>query len=259
MLSQRVRLVIVSLCFISYNLLFLSIQVGLPLVNPIRLSGMVGTRNGTRYHESNFDDRGSDMVKVTCEVWNGRRGAGLNFTYIDYDTCNVNNVPYNTFRTALYSTTIFSLILWLTLISVSIYSLRTYELKNRIIIYIVYLMLFIIICLDIYSITTAILMHTFVGGDVYEVNGYVDVGEEQLPIYGQFQLAEYVCNIYNNTQATWVTVHLTTCQLGTEYTYMLYPLRYILRFITFIMFFIGALYAWINENNRDSETIKLYT
>lgn len=221
-MTFNTKTIIWIISFVTYIIVTNAILPNIKTVDANSLSGYVDIIGGvSKWNE--FIDAQSDMMRVTCELWNtlsNTQKRNVTVQYTPFQTTHLRyherNKSYIDYVNAIYGLMMMNLSLWLVMIGVTVYLLDLFRHSNKILICAAFLIVFICTCIDLHSLTNMRGMHKMSGGLLFNVKGYVHVDGTRIPTYDQFQLSEMVCKSYFFSSASRVDVHLKECDLQSD-------------------------------------------
>ena len=222
MMTFNTKTIIWIISFVAYIIITNAILPNFKTVDAISLSGYVDIIGGvSKWNE--FTDASSDMMRVTCELWNtlsDTQKRNVTVRYTPFQTTHLcyhkRNKSYIDYANTVYGLMMMNLSLWLVMIGATVYLLDLFRRANKILICAAFLIVFICTCIDLHSLTNMNAMHKMSGGLLFNVNGYVHVDGTRIPIYDQFQLSEMVCKSYFFNSVSHVDVRLRECDLQSD-------------------------------------------
>jgi hypothetical protein len=254
MFSNSNQITIISILFIIYIALSLIVPFSVKAVDPISLSGYLNISNSSTSYD--FFSNQPNMAHVTCREWNNlpkhnRNETTMRYQLITttYDDCNPHtNKNYQSYVDIIYGSVIINLILWIIIAYITSKSVLTYDTHNKIIIGILYLLLLASLYINVYFLTSTKKLHTASYGELYNINGYVNVSNNfQLPIYDQFQLSEYVCKMWKYSAVAYVDVYLSNCSIDNSF---LYSISMIIKVLSVALYIPCGIYIAVHETNK---------
>jgi len=179
----------------------------------------------------------------------------MRYSLINYGTCySYKNKSYESYVAAMYGIVIMNVIIWIIMTYITSLLITTFRTTSKFLIHILCILLLITIFIDVHSLTNTILIRNLSGGNTYNVNGYVNVSDNHIQIYDQFQLSEMICKLYSDTPTTHVDVYLSTCNVDNNF---LYFLGIAMKLVTYLLFIPALMYIWIHETKNDEENTNL--
>jgi len=239
-----------------YATLLLIMPFVIKTVDPIPLSGFLDVFNKTPYW-SEFSDKESNMIKITCQDWNklpnnDRDKITLRYTLMSsIAKCNPHtNKIYESCISIIYSSVVINKILWMIMMCMVSRLVSSFSNVNKIMIYTLFTALLAATYIDIYSLTSIKNIHALTYGEIYNVNGYVNISNYEMPIYDQFQLSELVCKLISNPSITYVDVYLSECSVDNNFFYYSSMMTKIIVFILYIPY---GIYIGVSEMYKSNE------